>query len=119
VRLVLGLLAALVIATVLVAPVVFRNAPGSSTCARTLTFQSVEYTARAVPANAFVQSLAIGVGIASGCGSTPVNVDVRSVAGIRSTVAIAVPTDQTSIYVRRGTCAAVAAARLVPCLRTH
>jgi hypothetical protein len=106
-----------VIGTVLVAPVVFRNAPGSSACAKTLAYQGVEYTARTVPATAFVQSTAIGVAVASGCGSTPANVDVRSVTGLRSTLAIAVPTDQTSIYVRRGTCAGAPGARLLPCLR--
>ena len=116
-RLLLGLLAALTIGAALVAPVLFRNASGGGTCARRLAYEGVEYTARAVPATAFVQSIAIGVGITSGCGSTPANVDVRSVAGIRPTVAIAVPTDQTSIYVRTGTCAGVAATRLVPCLR--
>jgi len=118
-RLLLGLLAALLVGSALVAPVVFRKAPGSSTCAKTLAYKGVEYTARAVPATAFVQSIAIGVGIASGCGSTAANVDVRSVTGIRPTVAIAVPTDQTSIYVRKGTCTGVAAARLVACLRTR
>jgi len=116
-RLLLGLLAAIAIGAALVAPVVFRNSPSGSTCAKTLAYKGVEYTARTVPATAFVQSIAIGVGIASGCGSTPANVNVRSVTGIRPTVAIAVPTDQTSIYVRRGACAGVAAARLVPCLR--
>jgi len=116
-RLLLGLLAALLIGAALVAPVVFRKAPGSSTCAKTLAYKGVEYTARAVPATAFVQSIAIGVGIASGCGSTAANVDVRSVAGIDPAVAIAVPTDQTSIYVREGTCAGLAGARLLPCLR--
>ena len=116
-RLLLGLLAALVIGAALVAPVVFRNGSGGSTCAKTLAYKGVEYTARTVPATAFVQSIAIGVGIASGCGSTPANVNVRSVTGIRSTVAIAVPTDQTSIYVRKETCAGVAGARLLPCLR--
>jgi len=116
-RLLLGLLAALAIGAALVAPVVFRNASGSSSCAKTLAYKGVEYTARAVPATAFVQSIAIGVGIASGCGSTPANVNVRSVTGIRPAVAVAVATDQTSIYVRRTTCADAAAARLVPCLR--
>ncbi|HXY80710.1 MAG TPA: hypothetical protein VEH55_05020 [Gaiellaceae bacterium] len=116
-RLLLGLLAALAIGAALVAPVLFRTAPGSSTCAKMLAYKGVEYTARAVPATAFVQSIAIGVGIASGCGSSPANVNVRSVTGIRPTLAIAVPTDQTSLYVRSGTCAGVAAARLVPCLR--
>ena len=116
-RLLLGLLAALLIGAALVAPVVFRNGSGGSACAKTLAYQGVEYTARTVPPTAFVQSLAIGVGVASGCGSTPANVNVRSVTGIRSTLAIAVPTDQTSIYVRKGTCAGVAGARLLPCLR--
>ena len=116
-RLLLGLLAAIAIGSALVAPVVFRNAPGGSTCAKTLAYKGVAYTARTVPATTFVQSIAIGVGIASGCGSTPANVDVRSVQGIRSTVAIAVPTDQTSIYVRKGACAGAAGARLLSCLR--
>jgi len=116
-RLLLGLLAALTIGAVLVAPVLFRTAPGSSTCAKTLAYKGVGYTARAVPATAFVQSIAIGVGIASGCGSSPANVDVRSLAGIRPTLAVALPTDQTSIYVRAGACAGVSPARLVPCLR--
>ena len=117
VRLLLGLITAVSIGTVLVAPVVLRNAPGNSACAKTLTFQGVEYTARTVPATAFVQSIAIGIAVASGCSSTPANVDVRSVTGIRSTLAIAVPTDQTSVYVRRGACAGVTGARLLPCLR--
>jgi hypothetical protein len=116
-RLLLGLLAAILIGAALVAPVVFRNGSGGSTCAKTLAYKGVEYTARTVPATGFVQSIAIGVGIASGCGSTPANVNVRSVTGIRSTVAIAVPTDETSVYVRKGTCAGVAGARLLPCLR--
>ena len=116
-RLLLGLLGALAIGAALVAPVVFRGGSGGSTCAKTLAYQGVEYTARTVPATAFVQSTAIGVGTASGCGSTLANVNVRSVTGIRPTVAVAVPTDQTSIYVRRGTCAGAAGARLLPCLR--
>ncbi len=116
-RLLLGLLATLTIGAVLIAPVFFRGSSAGSTCAKTLAYKGVEYTARTVPATAFVQSIAIGVGIASGCGSTPTNVNVRSVTGIRSTVAIAVPTDQTSVYVRKGTCAGVAGARLLPCLR--
>ena len=116
-RLLLGLLAALVIGAALVAPVAFRNGSGGGTCAKTLTYKGVDYTARAVPASAFVQATAIGVGTASGCGATLANVDVRSVTGIRPAIAVAVPTDQTSIYVRTGACAGVAGARLVPCLR--
>ena len=116
-RLLLGLLATLTIGAVLVAPVVFRGSSAGSTCAKTLVYEGSEYTARAVPATAFVQSIAIGVGIATGCGSTPANVNVRSVTGIRPGVAIAVPTEQTSIYVRTGACTGVAAARLVRCLR--
>ena len=116
-RLLLGLLAALAIGAALVAPVAFRNGSSGRACAKTLSYKGVEYTARTVPATAFVQSLAIGVGLASGCGSTPANVNVRSVTGIRPTLAVALPTDQSSIYVRTGTCAGVAAAGLVPCLR--
>ena len=117
-RLAFGLVTALVIGTTLIVPVVFRNGPGGSPCGKTFQFQDVTYTARTVPASSFVQSLPIGTAVATGCGTETLNdVDVRSVAGLRSTLAIAVPTDDTSIYVRKGVCAAAAPAGVMACLR--
>lgn len=113
-RIALGLAAALVIAVVLVAPVVIRG-PGGKPCAKTITFLGGSYTART--ASDFVQSVAIGVGIASGCGAAPANVNVRSVAGVAPARAIALATDDSSIYVRRGLCAGAAGAALIACLR--
>jgi hypothetical protein len=112
-RLLFGLVAALVIAIALVAPVVFRNS-GAGTCARTLQYGGRRYTARRLPA--FVQSIAIGTGVVSGCGSAPSDVAVRSVAGVDAAVALALPTDDTSLYVHVGTCTGVATARLLRCL---
>jgi hypothetical protein len=111
-RILLGLTAAFVLAVVLVAPVVLRNSGGKQ-CAKTLEYGGRAYTARA--ASSFVQSIAIGVGVASGCGTTPANVNVRSLAGIRPARAIAVATDQSSIYVRKGLCRS--ASSLLGCLR--
>ena len=111
-RILLWLVAAFVLAVVLVAPVALRG-PGGKPCAKTLEYKGRSYTARA--ASSFVQSIAIGVGVASGCGSTPANVDIRSLAGIRPSRAIAVPTDESSIYVRKGLCRS--ASSLLRCLR--
>ena len=111
-RILLGLVAAFVLFVVLVAPVALRG-PGGKPCAKTLEYQGRAYTARA--ASSFVQSIAIGVGIASGCGTTPANVDVRSLAGIAPARAVAVPTDQSSVYVRKGVCGK--APSLLRCLR--
>lgn len=118
-RVSLGVLAAAILATVLVAPVVLNGGSGAgASCAETLSFRNRDYTARRVGDVAFVQSVAIGVGVASGCGTQPSNVDVRSVQGLKPTVAVAVPTDQSSIYVRRGTCSGLAGSALAACLRT-
>jgi len=113
-RVLFGLGAALVIGVVLVAPVVFKNNP-NGTCTRTLQYSGLRYTARPLPT--FVQSVAIGTAVATGCGTTLENIDVRSVAGVDPAVALAVPTDDTSVYVHAGTCATVAAARLLTCLK--
>ena len=113
-RIGLGLAAAVLLAIVLVAPVAIRSS-GGKPCAKTIEFRGAAYTARA--ASSFVQSIAIGVGIASGCGAAPANVSVRSVTGIAPARAIALATDDTSIYVRRGTCTGVAKDTLAACLR--
>lgn len=113
VKVVLGLVAAAVLAAVLVAPVALRDQGGNG-CSKTLAFRGATYTARRL--DGFVQSIAIGVGVASGCGTRPANVDIRSVLGIAPARAIALPADDTSVYVRRGLCGAVAESRLMRCL---
>jgi hypothetical protein len=113
-RIALGLVAALLLAIVLIAPVAFRGS-GGKPCAKTIAFQGSAYTARA--ASSFVQSIAIGVGIASGCGVAPANVSVRSVTGIAPARAIALATDTSTIYVKRGICSGVSRTALLACLR--
>ena len=113
-RIALGLAAALALLIVLAAPVAFRSS-GGKPCAKTIAFRGRPYTARA--ASSFVQSIAIGVGIATGCGAPPANVSVRSVTGVAPARAIALATDDTSIYVRRGLCVRVTGIALVACLR--
>ena len=114
VRILLWLVAAFVLAVVLVAPVALRG-PGGKPCAKTLAYKGGDYTARA--ASSFVQSVAIGVGVASGCGTQPANVNVRSVAGIEVPRAIAVATDQSTLYVRKGLCVRASGRALLACLR--
>lgn len=111
-RIALGLAGAFALLIVLVAPVAFRSS-GGKPCAKTIAYKGHAYTARA--ASSFVQSIAIGVGIATGCAAAPANVSVRSVSGIASARAIALATDDTSIYARRGLCAS--ATDVLACLR--
>ncbi|HLY94309.1 MAG TPA: hypothetical protein VKP14_05650 [Gaiellaceae bacterium] len=94
----LGLAAAVLLAIVLVAPVAIRSS-GGKPCAKTIAYRGRIYTARA--ASSFVQSIAIGVGVASGCGSPPANVNIRSVSGIPPARAIALATDANTLYVRK------------------
>ena len=114
IRILLGLAAAFVILVVLVAPVALRGGPGS-TCAKRLTYAGGVYRARDVPANAFVQAEAIGVGVVSGCGTKPANVNIRTVTGVSPALAVALPTEGGTLYVRAGRCPR--AAGLVACLR--
>ncbi len=116
VRIVLGSLAALVLLVVLVTPVAFRGGGGGS-CARSLLYAGRTYTARDAGDAAVVQSIAIGVGVVSGCGAAPANVDVRSIAGVRPAYAVALPTETTTLYVSRGRCPDRTAAALLGCLR--
>jgi len=116
-RLLIGAASALVIAGVLVAPVVLLTGGSASTCARALLFRGGTYVARPVPANAFVQAIAIGVGVASGCGASPANVNIRSLAGVAAARAVALPADSSSIYVRRGICSGAPETGLAACLR--
>ena len=116
VKVVLGLAAALVLGAVLVAPVALRDQGGNG-CSKTLAFQGRTYKARRL--DGFVQSIAIGVGVASGCGTRPANVDIRSVVGIPPPRAIALPADNSSVYVRKGLCPTAPASGLARCLSGH
>src|SRR5438045_2911956 len=113
VRVVLGLGAAIMLAIVLAAPVAFRSS-GGKPCARTIAYGGRIYTARAE--SSVVQSIAIGVGVASGCGAAPANVNVRSVSGVAPSRAIALPTETSTVYVRRTLCRT--AADLLACLQS-
>jgi len=110
-----GLLAAGVIGAALVAPVIIT---GGSTgkCSTSLYYLGRPYTARKVAGPSPVQAIAIGVGVTRGCGTTPENVNVRSLAGVRPSVAIAASGASSSIYVRRGVCPRASAGSLLTCL---
>jgi hypothetical protein len=118
-RLLIGALAAFVIGGVLVAPVVLRGdgSPGGPACASSLLYRGRLYVARAAGAAPVVQAIAIGVGVTRGCGVSPANVDLRSLAGVEPSVAVGLPADQSSIYVRRGVCPSASSAGLLACLR--
>jgi hypothetical protein len=115
-RIVFGSAGAIVLLVVLVTPVAFRGGGGRS-CARTLLYAGRVYTAREVGGTHVVQSLAVGVGVVSGCGGAPANVDVRSIAGARPAYAVALPTETATLYVTRGRCPGLADATLLRCLR--
>jgi hypothetical protein len=115
-RLLIGAVATLIIALALVVPVVLHErGTGGRTCARTLLYEGHHYVARQV--GEVVQATAIGVGVARGCGASPSNVNIRSVAGVKPTYAVALAGEQSSIYVRRGMCSASASRELLECLR--
>ncbi len=115
IRVIVGLATAVVIGAVLVAPVVLSGGSSGKPCAASLLFQGRTYVAH--EASGFVQAIAIGVGVAHGCGVPATNVDVRSLAGVPSSRAIGVSTDQSSVYVPRGVCAGATADTLLGCLR--
>ena len=114
-RVLIGLAAAIVVATALVAPVVLSSGGGGRPCAATLAYAGRAYVAR--DASGFVQAVAIGVGVTHGCGVAPANVDVRSLTGVASSRAIGISTDQSSVYVRRGVCPSASSDTLLACLR--
>jgi hypothetical protein len=111
----LGLLAAGVIGAALVAPVIISGG-SSSGCSTSLYYLGNPYTAREIAGVPPVQAIAIGVGVTRGCGTQPENVDVRSLAGVKPSRAIAVSGASSSIYVRRGICRRVSARMLLACV---
>ena len=110
-----GLVAAVVLLGVLVAPVVLRG--HGSSCSLTLSYQGRTYTARDVGDAHIVQSIAIGVGVLSGCGTSPQNGNLRSIAGIPPAFAVGLPTEASTVFVERGRCPDLTGTRLVRCLR--
>ncbi|HET7568932.1 MAG TPA: hypothetical protein VFJ91_13145 [Gaiellaceae bacterium] len=116
VALLVGAVAVLLVAGVLVAPVVILGGgSGGTRCAQSLAYKGVGYDARRV--GGAVQSVATGVGVVSGCNQPASNVDVRSLAGIPTGHAVALAGDSTSVYVRHGLCPELTGDRLLACLR--
>jgi hypothetical protein len=115
--LLVGAATALVLAAVLVAPVVLLGSGSqkSTACRTTIRYQGRLYDAR--DSGRVVEAIAVGIGVASGCGSTPTNVDLRTVAGVRAGRAVALASDPSTVYVRRGVCSGLRRAALLACLR--
>ena len=115
-RLLVGALAAVVIAGALVAPVVISGgAPGGS-CSTTLVYRGHLYGARSVAGASAVQDLSIGVGATRGCGQKPENVNVRSLSGVEPAAAVGLEGVPSVVYVRRGICPSAEAGTLWACL---
>jgi len=117
VRLLIGAVTALVLGGVLVAPVVLIGSGPSKggSCRTTIRYQGRAYVAR--DTGRVVEAIAVGVGVASGCGAKPANVDLRTVAGVKAAQAVALASDPSTVYVRRGVCPRLARAALLRCLR--
>ena len=109
------MIAAIFILGALVAPVVLRG--HGSSCSLTLAYARRTYEARDVGNALIVQSIAVGTGVLSGCGSKPQNADVRSIFGIPPAFAVALPTEASTLFVERGRCPEVTGVGLVSCLR--
>jgi hypothetical protein len=114
-RLTVGAATALVIAAVLVAPVVLLGTgPKHAPCSTTILYQGRRYVARTT--GRVVEAIAVGVGVASGCGTKPANVDLRSVQRVSPARAVALASDPSTVYVRRGLCPGKQRDALLRCL---
>ena len=119
-RLLIGAVVAVVVIGALVAPVVIDSGTSpSASCARTLRFREHLYAARAMPTPRLVESLAIGVGVLTGCGGTPMNINARSLTGVDPSIAIGIPSDASSVYIRKGVCAVPKGHALWVCLHSR
>jgi hypothetical protein len=109
--------AALVIGAVLVAPVVLLGSgpSGKPSCRTTIRYNGHRYLPRST--GQVVQAIAVGVGVASGCGTRPSNVGLRSVAGIGPALAVALASEASTVYVRAGICRGAVGAGVLRCLR--
>jgi hypothetical protein len=115
-RLAVGAATAVVIGAVLVAPVVLLGTgPKHPACSTTIRYRGLRYVAR--PSGRVVEAIAVGVGVASGCGTTPANVDLRSVQGVSTARAVALASDSSTVYVRRGVCPGKERDALLRCLK--
>lgn len=114
VRLLLGAVAAVLIAGALVAPVVISGGGSGRPCSLTLSYLGRPYAVRST-AGTPVQDLSIGVGVTRGCGEKPQNVDVRSITGVRPARAVGLSGDP-ALWVRRGLCARISPSALLSCL---
>jgi hypothetical protein len=98
-----------------VAPVVLRG--HGSSCSLTLSYAGRTYEARDIGSARIVQSIAVGTGVLSGCGSKPQNASIRSIVGIPPAFAVGLPTEGSTLYVKRGRCPEATGVGLVDCLR--
>ena len=115
-RLAVGAAAAIVIAAVLVAPVVLLGTgPKHPVCSTTILYRGHHYVAHST--GRVVEAIAVGVGVASGCGTTPANVGLRTVQGVSAARAVALASDPSTVYVRRGVCTGKERDALLACLR--
>jgi hypothetical protein len=118
-RLAIGAVLGVVLIAALVSPVIIGGGtPSPGGCARTLRYESHMYTAHSMPTPRLVESIAIGVGVLSGCGTPPSNINVRSFSGVRPSVAIGIPSDASSVYIRRSVCLGLVEHALLACLRS-
>jgi hypothetical protein len=115
-RLAAGAVTAAVIAAVLAAPVVLLGTGQKhAACSTTVLYQGQRYVART--SGRVVEAIAVGVGVASGCGTKPANVDLRTVQGVSAARAVALASDSSTVYVRRGVCPGKERDALVRCLK--
>jgi hypothetical protein len=114
-RLAVGAATAIVIAAVLVAPIVLLGTgPKQAACSTTILYRGQRYLAR--PSGRIVEAIAVGVGVASGCGTKPANVDLRSVQGVSAARAVALASQPSTVYVLRGVCPGKQRDALLACL---
>ena len=115
VRLAVGVATGLVIAGVLVVPVVLLGTGSKAPpCSATISYKGGRYLPR--QSGRVVEAIAIGVGVATGCGQKPANVDLRSVQGVSSVLAVVIASNPSTIYVRRGVCRGKQDRGLIRCL---
>lgn len=120
VRLAIGAAVAIVLGLALVSPVLIGGGTTPSpSCAKTLRYDQHAYTARQMPTPRLVESLAIGIGVLAGCGTPPSNIDVRSFTAVDRQLAVGIPSDASSVYIRDGVCPSSTGHALWTCLRTH
>jgi hypothetical protein len=118
-RLAGGAIVALILIIAVVTPIILGGgASPPQNCAKTLRYKGHMYVARPMPAPPLVQSLAIGIGVLAGCGTPASNINIRSLAGVRPSAAIGIPSDASSVYIRPDICPSSAGHALWTCLHS-